>query len=768
MFRKSTVIISILFLSLIASCAQASSIPSTKAGVTQPPVITTTASSSIEPPPATLEINGTTQESGIGSYCWSGAESTANLTQCTDAIGVVTARDPLITSTPYTGIFLFPMSDPPESLYITVMAVTAADEISAGADGSHRFWRPVSGWSGELPLKTRVENKFIEDPGLYVLQLNARWKNVGEVSYGFLVQVGSGSNTLSPIPTVLSGTQVSIPTPLLLQNISPLTRLGKGVALNLKLSPSGKQLGIVTSIGVYLYDLSSQQGFWFKTFENAPTTISFSPDGNTLAVGSKANVLSILDAQTGETILRIKGEEGIHAVWSPDGTKLLTSAGCGQVNILNGSTGALLHVLEPSQCNDVTPGYVNAVWSWDGHRIYVNKGNGYVLAWDASTYQLLTGYNPDPPEYAFGFDIAPSPTQNLFAVANGTSVAIMDGETGQIAKMLASAQQDVPLGAVSWSPNGKELVAGNADGLHIWNIEIGEEVASINGYQALAGLDWMPDGETLVGLFSADGGLNGINVNTKAVDFTLQGFSSMSGSRFPVWDNNTLLTYYGNTEMRWNPQTGDLLQMIPWTSSPNWAEKYGGDSTISPDGKRVALGVAVLDAKTGAELAHLAEDSRSRDRVAWSPDGDKVVSGDSLGMADTVVWDSHTGQILLRLDHSQSYLGALAWSPDGKQIAGGSDGFVSVWDSETGRQTHLLSDVLSNERVQSVAWSPDDHWLAAGTASGRIYLWNMQSYGPFAILNGHTDQVLGLSWSPDKILLASTSMDGTVLIWQVP
>lgn len=190
---------------------------------------------------------------------------------------------------------------------------------------------------------------------------------------------------------------------------------------------------------------------------------------------------------------------------------------------------------------------------------------------------------------------------------------------------------------------------------------------------------------------------------------------------------------------------------------------------LSPDGSRIALGQVVVEANTSRELATLNDvTSHGRDRVAWSPDGRLIVSGDSLGMDDTVVWDSRVGKVLLRLENSHSYLGALSWSWDGKQIAGAGDGVIAIWDALTGKQLQRLTSGMMSERIQSVAWSPDDRWLAAGTYSGRIYLWDMQRNIPVAILNGHTDVVLGLHWSPDGTLLASASLDGTVMVWKLP
>lgn len=105
----------------------------------------------VEPPVATLEINGQTQTAGIGSYCWSGSQGRQT---CADTAGVPTAHDPLVTDTPFVGHFHLPLTDPPESLYVTVMTVVPYNDLTGGA-GETRLWQITSGWSGELPSKAR-------------------------------------------------------------------------------------------------------------------------------------------------------------------------------------------------------------------------------------------------------------------------------------------------------------------------------------------------------------------------------------------------------------------------------------------------------------------------------------------------------------------------------------------------------------------------------------------------------------------------------------
>jgi WD40 repeat protein len=754
----------LVFIFFITACGPVTAVPEVK-----PTLV-------ITPPPATLEVDGVTQTAAIGSYCWSSG-GLISKSLCADMAGIPTTRDPLVlTEFPVNAQFHFEIELVPDDVTMSVMPARSGQEL-VGPDNAHRFWNPSEGWSGSLSPKASFEypfqeTEFVSGDGLYIILINAYWKDRGDASYGFLIQIGAGNQQVSATPGE------SIPTPELvsLQMMTPVTRLGKGAASSLALSADGKWLAVNTPLGVYGYETETQNEIWFLPLGNHWRVLDFSPDGEHLAIGAQNGGVLVVKTYTGKTLYHIATEESGQPDWSPDGIKLLTGAGCEEVRVWDTNTGALLQTVQEVKCNNVVPGIVRAVWSWDGKRIYVSPGNGYVLAYDVNTNQLLTGYVPHPPEYGFSPNIVPSPTEYLFALENGLSIAILNGRTGEIIKLLEGNRQDVPLGEIAWSPDGKQLAAGNNGEVIVWDVNTGQQIHNIAGYQPLPGLSWMPNGETLAGLLSPDGSLNAMNIDGETV-FSLNGFGMVNGySSALFWDGYQLLTYDGAHITHWEALTGKILKQEQASSQPTWVS-----AGLSPDGTRIASPDAVMDSKNFKEIVRLIDNpERGRDKVVWSPDGRTLASGDSLNISPIILWDAQTGKQMLTLPTGDIplYLGGLTFSPDGSLLAAGGslmnpangldNGVLILWNVNSGERVHILNASMTSQRIMSIAWSPDGHWLAAGTNSGRIVLWDMLAFQPVASLDGHANEVFGLSWSDDSSLLASSSIDGTVLIWKLP
>lgn len=154
----------------------------------------------IEPPPAILKIEGKEQISGIGSYCWKGTWKAL----CADMIGIPTAQEPLIASSPFTAHLRLPLQEPPYDLRLNVVRVKDEDELNFSARG-WRWWKEREEKLFTLPLEHEQDIELSLEPGLYVLSIGAWWKDKGSASYGFMVEVranGTGAAPTTPVSPV--------------------------------------------------------------------------------------------------------------------------------------------------------------------------------------------------------------------------------------------------------------------------------------------------------------------------------------------------------------------------------------------------------------------------------------------------------------------------------------------------------------------------------------------------------------------------------------
>ncbi len=155
--------------------------------------------------------------------------------------------------------------------------------------------------------------------------------------------------------------------------------------------------------------------------------------------------------------------------------------------------------------------------------------------------------------------------------------------------------------------------------------------------------------------------------------------------------------------------------------------------------------------------------------VAFSPDGERLASGDSEG--DLFIWQwGHDKPFSVRHSETKSRLLSLAFSSDGRLLASGySDGSARIWDvSRTEEAGQILQVLDANDSgLFGVCFSPDGSTLATASVTGTLRLWDARLGTEKAGWQTHQERISCLAFNPDGKTLATGSLDHSVTIWDV-
>ena len=334
------------------------------------------------------------------------------------------------------------------------------------------------------------------------------------------------------------------------------------------------------------------------------------------------------------------------------------------------------------------------------------------------------------PQIAHADDIAsatltPDGAQMLTAGKDGT-LKLWDLATTRLVRTFAGHRGAVT--AIALSPDGSRALSGGEDKtIRLWELATGQLIRTVYAH------------------LDASGGVS-------SVAFSPDGGRLLSSNR---WESAVKL---------WDAGTGRLVRMFHHAKGP--LRSGVSAAVLSPDGTRVATAgngekaVKIWNAETGQLLQAFAEPVRGTHKVAFSPDGRRLLLADSKSIT---LWDTESGASLRTLGShglSDLYDILVAFSADGAlALTADHENGLELWSVETGQPVRTFKPGLG--RV--VAVSRDVARAVTVGLSRTFKLWDIASRQELGAFERYASSVDSVAASPDGTRLLT--LDNRVRLW---
>ena len=324
------------------------------------------------------------------------------------------------------------------------------------------------------------------------------------------------------------------------------------------------------------------------------------------------------------------------------------------------------------------------------------------------------------------------------------------------------------LRSACYSPDGTRLlVAGNSPlGLMEYNLETGEKVTAIEtpGFAATrCGAIYGPEGKTAI----MGGGYNHL---LERRDLATGELLHKWGSNYEAKDiklspdGTCLLVGVESHAKEWKLENYSVLHVydpVPGEAGRCYAHDYAPQRNEAVLGLRTGS-IYRFDREPGEEVCSWMAHTGPIYSVCVSPDCQWVLSH---GGGLLVESNMDTGKPRVQWERHSGSVESVAFTPAGDRVvSGSSDGTLRVWDPTSGQGQLVIEGAKQGAYALDV--SPDGTHVAVGCKDSVVREFALADGSLLRELDGHLGYVRAVVHTHDGKRLLSSADDGSICVWQ--
>ena len=424
---------------------------------------------------------------------------------------------------------------------------------------------------------------------------------------------------------------------------------------------------------------------------------------------------------------------------SPDGSLIAMGDQAGLVQVLDSTTGSVLHAyqrVEPRnstvQLVDIQGGNLpeeDTPLEFPVRKISFQPRNGQQLAvayddGQIPVFNVLTGKVSSPLYTGRRPNVMGFSPNGVWLVVGSETGGVSTWNLGSPGERFPSFTHRGGVLALAFSSKDNRIATAGNDNTAVINLSIKKELFRIGNQTLIRDLAFSPDGSWLV--------------------------TASADRRIRIWDT------LNGVERLAMAQDGSVTEVV-YSSNGQWLASTGEDRTVR-----------VWDAATGEEIFQIPLKARGS-LLAFCNDDKWLISTDESGAIE--IWDISIMAVpnISMSTPAESLVDHVEYSPSGERLAISSEN--NLWlltsDPESVLKERELRQQQSpfESKIKKLAFSPDSTQLGVLTEGNEAALYDVER-GALKSLTA-SSSIQDIAFSPDSQQLVISNADGNIEVWDI-